>query len=143
MHLASEAPTRFKPEYQGIFTACVVLKGRLTTPLYYIMKTAVVTIPWVEGLHLRPAATLVHLTRRFCSEIRLYCGNAVADGQSVLGIALLGAASGAELEVHASGPDEHEAIMTLQNFFSAGGCDRTEYKGTIPLNTGFVAVMAG
>ena len=85
------------------------------------MKTATVTVSWLEGLHLRPAASVVRLTRQFCSEIRFCCGDAVADARSVLSIALLGAGSGTEVSIQASGPDEHEAIAALRDFFTADG----------------------
>ncbi|HTI71965.1 MAG TPA: HPr family phosphocarrier protein [Candidatus Limnocylindria bacterium] len=91
------------------------------------MKTATVTVSWLEGLHLRPAASLVRLTRQFCSEIIFCYGDAVADARSVLSIILLGAVSGTEVSIQASGPDEHEAIVALRNFFA------TDWRGAAAL----------
>ncbi len=72
------------------------------------------------GLHARAAAKLVKLTSRFESDIKLSRLNAdeQVDAKSILGILLLAAAKGTELEVMTDGKDEGvamEAIVQLVN----------------------------
>lgn len=85
------------------------------------MRKTQVTVPWTAGLHLRPAAQLVQLTRRFRSEIRLRLESRIADARSILGILMLSASLGTALDIEASGADEHEAIEAVQDFFSNPG----------------------
>ena len=81
------------------------------------MQCTRVTVRWNPGLHLRPASALVHLARRFQSEIRLRVGSTLIDARSILGILLLSATLGTALEVEASGDDEREAISAIRSFF--------------------------
>ena len=72
------------------------------------------------GLHARAAAKLVKLTSRFESDIKLSRLNAdeQIDAKSILGILLLAAAKGTEIEVMTDGKDEGvamEAVVQLVN----------------------------
>ncbi len=72
------------------------------------------------GLHARAAAKLVKLTSRFESDIKLSRLNAEerVDAKSILGILLLAAAKGTEIEVMTDGKDERvamEAVVQLVN----------------------------
>jgi phosphocarrier protein len=72
------------------------------------------------GLHARAAAKLVKLTSRFESDIKLSRLNAdeQIDAKSILGILLLAAAKGTEIEVTTDGKDEGvamEAVVQLVN----------------------------
>jgi phosphotransferase system HPr (HPr) family protein len=87
------------------------------------MRCTQVTVRWRSGLHLRPAAQLIRLARGFQSEIRLRVGGTIADARSILAILLLGAGLGTALEVEASGADEPEAILAVQQFFAAAAED--------------------
>jgi phosphocarrier protein len=71
------------------------------------------------GLHARAAASLVKLTAQFESDIKLSrCGNnQQVDGKSILGILLLAAAKGTELEVTVDGEDEEAAMERIVNLF--------------------------
>ncbi|MGW8179497.1 MAG: HPr family phosphocarrier protein [bacterium] len=71
------------------------------------------------GLHARAAANLVKLTARFESEIKLSRPdhNQRVDGKSILGILLLAAAKGTELQLTVDGKDEEEALETIVNLF--------------------------
>ncbi len=67
------------------------------------------------GLHARAAARLVKLTSKFESRIILSRMNrpAPVDGKSILGIMLLAAAFGTEVEVTVEGPDEEAAMAEI------------------------------
>ncbi len=72
------------------------------------------------GLHARAAAKLVKLTSQFESDIKLYRLNAEeqVDAKSILGILLMAAAKGTEIEVMTDGKDEEvamEAVVQLVN----------------------------
>jgi len=71
------------------------------------------------GLHARAAASLVKLTARFASDIKLSkcSSNQRVDGKSILGILLLAAAKGTELEVSVDGIDEEVAMNGIINLF--------------------------
>lgn len=85
------------------------------------MKTTRVTVKWHAGLHMRAAAQLVRLARRFRSSICLRVGSRVADARSILSIMILSAGLGSPLDIEASGNDEHEAIQAIVAFFDDGG----------------------
>jgi phosphotransferase system HPr (HPr) family protein len=83
------------------------------------MKSTVVTVRFPEGLHARPAATLVRLVRQFRARVSLRRGNRIAHAGSVLGILLLAAALNDQIEVRASGEDEDAAIQAAAVFFQS------------------------
>jgi phosphocarrier protein HPr len=72
-----------------------------------------VTIINKLGLHARAAAKLVHLASRYESEIKLIRNNKVVNGKSIMGVMMLAASKGAELEVVIDGPDEQQAMQSL------------------------------
>jgi phosphotransferase system HPr (HPr) family protein len=82
------------------------------------MKTASVTVPWPQGLHLRIATRLVQTAHRFSSNIQLRLESTVADARSALSLLQLGATLGTMLVLHVVGDDEHEALVALQSFFT-------------------------
>lgn len=81
------------------------------------MKATRLTVKWEQGLHLRPAARLVQVARRFHSRIILRIGSRVADARSIMSIMVLAASLGSILEVEASGEDEQEAVQAVQSYF--------------------------
>ncbi len=66
------------------------------------------------GLHARAAAKLVHLSSRFASDIHLLKDNQVVNGKSIMGVMMLAASKGMELELMVSGEDEIAAIEALE-----------------------------
>lgn len=70
------------------------------------------------GLHARAAARLVELTSRYRSDIKLsrMDGRQRIDAKSILGILLLAAAQGTELEITVEGPDESDALAAVVGF---------------------------
>ncbi len=83
------------------------------------MKRSRVVVPWRDGLHFRPAATLVQLAQRHRSTIYLKCGRRVANLRSFLGVIALCAAMGTPIDVEAIGEDEQDAIQAVQQVFSS------------------------
>ncbi len=67
------------------------------------------------GLHARAAAKLVRLTSRFEADIKLSTSNPprTVDGKSILGILLLAASQGTEVEITVDGKDEQEAMKAI------------------------------
>lgn len=74
------------------------------------------------GLHARAAAQLVKLTAQFKSDIKLSRCNTdqKIDGKSILGILLLAAAQGTELDITVDGEDEAAAIDGIVELFRNG-----------------------
>lgn len=84
------------------------------------MTSASVRVPNRLGLHARAAARFVHLASRFRSRVQVGCGGRRMDGKSILGILLLAAAQGVEIEVSAEGPDEGPAVAALVELVASG-----------------------
>lgn len=70
------------------------------------------------GLHARAAARFVHLAVRFESRITVARDSQQVDGKSILGVLLLAATQGTRLRISAEGPDESEALETLEKFIT-------------------------
>ena len=87
------------------------------------MKRSQLTVPWKEGLHLRPAVRLVRLAQRFRSSIRLTANGKMADARSIISIMLLCAALGTVIDVEASGDDEDVALQAVENVFVSTSAD--------------------
>lgn len=84
-----------------------------------IMKVTRMTVKWEKGLHMRAAAKLVQLARKFQSRIVVRLGSQVADARSIMGIMILAASLGTRLDIEASGDDEHEAIQAVEDYFDS------------------------
>jgi phosphocarrier protein len=72
------------------------------------------------GLHARAAARFVQTASRFRSQVTASRDGRTMDGKSILGILLLGASQGTEIEVAADGPDEVEALDALEALVATG-----------------------
>ncbi len=73
-----------------------------------------VTIINKLGLHARAAAKLVTLAGGFEADIRLRREEREVDAKSIMGVMMLAAGKGAQLEVIATGPDAQLAVDRLQ-----------------------------
>jgi phosphotransferase system HPr (HPr) family protein len=85
------------------------------------MEIAKVKLGGLEGLHMRPAARIVHLAKEWKAKIMMCCNNKSADSCSILELLALGASKGDEIAVIAQGPDEKEAIAKISELFESGG----------------------
>ena len=70
-------------------------------------------IPNPQGIHARPAATLVNLAKRYRGRIELLMGSQSANCKSVMAIMTLQVGCGATVKLQANGPDKDEAIRAL------------------------------
>ena len=87
------------------------------------MITTNVVVRWREGLHLRRAARLVQLARRFESSVRLKVGERVADARSIINVLMLSASLGTNLIVEIEGNDEVEAVQAVESLFMKSEVD--------------------
>lgn len=78
------------------------------------------TIVNALGLHARAAARFVKVASQFQSRITVTRGTRTVDGKSILGLLLLAAARGREVEIAAEGPDEQEALEALTDLVARG-----------------------
>jgi phosphocarrier protein HPr len=85
------------------------------------MKVTRLTVKWENGLHLRAAARLVKVARKFHSRIVVRLGSQVADARSIMSIMILAASLGSALDIEVSGDDEHEAIQAVESCFDSEG----------------------
>ncbi len=75
--------------------------------------TCTVSILNQRGLHARAAAKLVKLLDRFDAEVNVRKGELTASGRSIMGLMMLAAAPGAELELFVTGPQAQTALAAL------------------------------
>ena len=66
------------------------------------------------GLHARAAAKFVRLASQFSSNVKLVRGSTEINAKSILGVMMLAAAKGTELELIVDGTDEAEAVAALE-----------------------------
>ncbi|MBI4668396.1 MAG: HPr family phosphocarrier protein [Elusimicrobia bacterium] len=74
-------------------------------------------VPNKMGLHARSAAMLVQAAGRFASEVRFSKDGIEVNGKSVMGVMMLAAGCGSELEIRIWGPDEAKAMEAVQRIF--------------------------
>lgn len=67
------------------------------------------------GLHARAAARFVTLASRFSSDIRLIRGEREVNGKSIMGVMMLAATKGTQLQICAAGEDAEQALEHLAN----------------------------
>ena len=65
------------------------------------------------GLHARAAAKFVTLASGFESEVQVALKDNQVNGKSIMGVMMLAAAKGTQLDIMVEGPDEQEAIEKL------------------------------
>jgi phosphocarrier protein len=72
-----------------------------------------------RGLHARAAAKFVKLAAGFDAEIAVTKGGQTVSGRSILGLMMLAAGPGAEIEITAVGREAEEAIEVLGSIVQA------------------------
>jgi len=78
------------------------------------MNHKTITIINKLGLHARAAAKFVQIASGFHAEINVYFGHREVSGKSIMGIMMLAAGKGSEIEIKTIGPDEDEAMEALE-----------------------------
>ena len=71
------------------------------------------------GLHARAAAKFVKLAGQFEAEITVSRGENEVSGLSIMGLMMLAAAQGCEIDVAVSGPDAANALGALDALIAA------------------------
>ena len=79
------------------------------------MPSRTITIINKLGLHARAAAKFVQLASSFGCEINIKHGNREVSGKSIMGVMMLAAGIGTEIEIIANGADENQALDALEN----------------------------
>jgi phosphocarrier protein len=69
------------------------------------------------GLHARASAKLTKLAGSFQSEINLSRNGRRVNAKSIMGVMMLAAGVGSDVELEAEGPDEEAAIEALTALF--------------------------
>ncbi len=77
------------------------------------MPTRRVIIQNRLGLHARPAALLVKEAARFRSDVFLSKNGLEVNGKSIMGVMMLAAELGSEVEIRVEGEDATEALSAL------------------------------
>jgi len=77
------------------------------------MKKLVLTITNRLGLHARASAKLTKLAGGFSSEIHIARNGRRVNAKSIMGVMMLAAGIGSEVELEAAGADEDAAIEAL------------------------------
>ena len=76
-------------------------------------RTAVVRIMNKRGLHARAAAKIVEAAARFTSEITITHDGQEVNARSIMGLMMLAASLGTEVELRAEGPDSADALKAV------------------------------
>ena len=79
-----------------------------------------VTICNRRGLHARAAARFVKLADQFTAEITVAKNGASVSGRSIMGLMMLAAGPGTEVELRGSGPDAERAVQALADLVCCG-----------------------
>ena len=72
------------------------------------------------GLHARAAAKLVKLASQFESEVLVKRKQREVNGKSIMGVMLLAAARGTEIELSVDGADEAVAMASICDLVQSG-----------------------
>ncbi|HEY2112888.1 MAG TPA: HPr family phosphocarrier protein [Dongiaceae bacterium] len=73
----------------------------------------IATILNQRGLHARAAAKFVKLANQYEAEIQVRRGELTANGRSIMGLMMLSAGIGNDIEVTASGPQAEAALAAI------------------------------
>ena len=73
-----------------------------------------------RGLHARAAAKLVTLAEKFSASVEVARDGQSVSAQSIMGLMMLGAGMGSEIEISADGWDAKEALAAVLELIEAG-----------------------
>ncbi len=82
--------------------------------------TRVVRITNKRGLHARAAARFVTMAERFGASVDVVRDGQLVSARSIMGLMMLGAGPGAEIELRAEGWDAKEALDALAELVESG-----------------------
>ena len=78
-----------------------------------VRRQAVATILNKRGLHARASAKLVEAAARFESHVTVAKDGQTVDARSIMGLMMLAASLGSQIEIVAEGPDADEAMTAI------------------------------
>ena len=78
------------------------------------MITSSITISNKLGLHARASAKLTKMAGGFKCELHLSRNSRRVNAKSIMGVMMLAAGMGSEIEIEADGADENEAMTSLR-----------------------------
>lgn len=85
------------------------------------MEYKTVTVEHPNGVHIRVAAEIVNISKKYDSRISLSCKNCpYVDACSIIQVLLLQATKGTPVTIKAEGPDAKEAVKEITQFFTDG-----------------------
>lgn len=73
----------------------------------------IVTIVNQRGLHARAAAKFVKLADQFAAEVTVVKGDTEVSGRSIMGLMMLAAAPGTDIQLRAKGVDAEAALAAI------------------------------
>ncbi len=73
-----------------------------------------------RGLHARAAAKFVKLAFEYNAEVTVAKGESAVSGRSIMGLMMLAAGPGSEIELAATGPDAQRAVEALAALVTCG-----------------------
>ena len=73
-----------------------------------------------KGLHARASAQFVQTVERFDASVRVTRGNETVGGTSIMGLMMLGAATGTSITVEATGNEAAAAVDALAKLVASG-----------------------
>ena len=73
-----------------------------------------------RGLHARAAARLVNAAEQFSASVDVVRDGQVVSARSIMGLMMLGAGMGSQIELRAEGFDAHEALEAISALIEAG-----------------------
>ncbi|MCD6246076.1 HPr family phosphocarrier protein [candidate division WOR-3 bacterium] len=65
------------------------------------------------GLHARPATLIVKTASKFKSNVNIKKDDIIVNGKSIMGVMMLAAEQGSEIEIICEGEDEKEALDAI------------------------------
>ena len=72
------------------------------------------------GLHARPCSLLVKAASKYRSELQIIKDDFIVNGKSIMGVMMLAAECGCELELIYEGVDEEDAMETIVQLIESG-----------------------
>lgn len=75
--------------------------------------SAIVRIANKRGLHARASAKIVEAAARFAAEVMVIKEGQAVNARSIMGLMMLAASLGSEVEITAEGPDAQEALTAI------------------------------
>ena len=92
----------------------------MTAPQTPLSVNAKVVICNERGLHARASAKFVRCAEGFSSDITVTRDGESVSGTSIMGLMMLAAGPGSEVEISASGADAAEALRALRALVECG-----------------------